>query len=110
MSNTNLKGETKRVIKCTLFTQPPVIDKRTKPGETIGDSGKHSLKLVEGNEPMQLSANSFEMNEKGQRSNGRSREDMEGFNGKKERKNKFAPYQRIERQERLGQANNEIDR
>lgn len=85
MSSTNLKGETKRVIKFTLFTQPPERDKRKKPGKTIRDSGRHSLKLVKGNEPMQVSADSFQVNNKGIRSNGINRENMKGFEEKAKR-------------------------
>lgn len=85
MSSTNLKGETKRVIKCTLFTQPPERDERNKQGKTIRDSGRHSLKLVKGNEPMQVSADSFQVNNKGIRSNGINRENMKGFEEKAKR-------------------------
>ncbi len=104
MSNTNLTGETKSVINCTIFTQPREIEKGAKPGETISDSGKNRLKLVAGNESMELSANDLKINESGKRENGSSRKDMKDFKAKRERQVKFAPYQKQEarKEERQG--------
>ena len=106
MSNTNLTGETKSVINCTIFTQPREIEKGAKPGETISDSGKNRLQLVAGNEPMELSANNIEIDESGKRGNGSSRKDMNDFKTKRARQVKFAPYQR---QEARTETDNERD-
>ena len=90
MSNTNLTGKKRSIVTWTIFTtQQKEIGKVQKPGESINSINDNRLKVVAGQQPMEISANNIRINEEGQRSNGIKRKDMKNMDYKRNRMRKI---------------------